>query len=467
MKRFRKITLTLLGAALTACAAIGFTACDFEDEEAKSAYEVAVENGFVGTEIEWLRSLHGASGEDGADLDIEEVYEAAKKNGFKGTFQEFLKEYLSVDVGAENDTKMIAHNVMSTVSVYCGFKTKVKVSGGGFLGGETKYETRVSCAAGSGVIYDLDKENGNAYIITNYHVVYNASSDNGVADTIYVYTYGALNGFDTKTGTDETGDGIAVSYVGGAMNYDIAVLKIGGSEKLMNSHAEEAVLGDSNKIAVGQKVNVVGNPEGSGISVTSGMISVDSEYISLTGADDKTQVSFRVIRTDAAVNEGNSGGAMYNAQGKLVGIVNAKNVSSGIDNMGYALPITQAAAVAQNIIDNNVKQVKQARLGVTVRSTASSGFINDDGYVQIVETVAVEEITVGSAAAAAGLEKGDVFKSISLGDKTLQITRLFQSADFLLQVRFGDTVKLTVLRGGEEKTFSIRYDKEEYFETVA
>ena len=83
------------------------------------------------------------------------------------------------------------------------------------------------------------------------------------------------------------------------------------------------------------------------------------------------------------------------------------------------------------------------------------------------ETVAVEEITVGSAAAAAGLEKGDVFKSISLGDKTLQITRLFQSADFLLQVRFGDTVKLTVLRGGEEKTFSIRYDKEEYFETVA
>ena len=101
--------------------AVGFTACDFSDENAKSAYEIAVENGFTGTEAEWLNSLRGANGSDGSDLDINDVYDAAVQNGYEGTFLEFLKEYLSADISENNDTETIAHNMMSVVSVYCGF----------------------------------------------------------------------------------------------------------------------------------------------------------------------------------------------------------------------------------------------------------------------------------------------------------------------------------------------------------
>ena len=144
--------------------------------------------------------------------------------------------------------------------------------------------------------------------MTNYHVVYDAQR--GVSQDIDVYLYGS-----------ETADGaISAKYVGGALSYDIAVIRIVANPKLMESIAVEATLADSDEVQVLDSVIAIGNALGKGISATVGSINVTSEYLTMMGADEKTEVTFRVMRTDAAVNSGNSGGGLFNSKGELVGI---------------------------------------------------------------------------------------------------------------------------------------------------
>lgn len=475
----KKIWTAAVALGCTAVMAVSFSACDFSAFGSKSAYEIAVENGFTGTEADWLKSLQGADGSDGADLDIEEVYAAAVENGYEGSFLEFLKEYLSADVSENNDTDAIAHNMMSVVSVYSGFKETKKI--GGVFGGIIT-TTSLVWAAGSGVIYDLNKEAGNAYVITNFHVIYDAESDNGIADYIYLSLYGGITNINTSTGENTDGLAIPATYVGGAADYDIAVLKVQGSEILRESSAEEAEIGSSEEITTGEKVFAIGNPEGDGISVTEGVISVDSEYIQLESTiNPGTAVSMRVMRTDAAINPGNSGGGLFDAQGKLVGITNAKlgdsliykkdqygnEVLSGIhsvDNMGYALPITQVMYVVDNIMDNG-GSVKRATLGVTVQTVESKSIL-ENGKAVIVETVSVADITKGSAGDGI-FETGDILKSIIVGNTKTEIRRRYQVIDLLLCVRKGDTVKVTVERDGKATGLSITFDKDEYFTAIS
>ena len=263
------------------------------------------------------------------------------------------------------------------------------------------------------MIYELNKEAGNAYVITNFHVIYDSESDNGTADYIYLSLYGGIVNINESTGENTDGLAIPATYVGGSADYDIAVLKVQGSEILRESSAEEAEIGSSEEITTGEKVFAIGNPEGDGISVTEGIISVDSEYIQLESTiNPGTAVSMRVMRTDAAINSGNSGGGLFDAQGKLVGITNAKlgdsliykkdqygnkvlNGIHSVDNMGYALPITQVMSVVDNIMDND-GSVKRATLGVTVQTVESKSIL-ENGKAVIVETVSVVDITKGSA----------------------------------------------------------------------
>ena len=99
-------------------------------------------------------------------------------------------------------------------------------------------------------------------------------------------------------------------------------------------------------MVVGSSAIAIGNAQGLGISSTSGVVSVDSEYITMTAADGKTAVAFRVMRVDTAINSGNSGGGMYDDNGNLIGIVNAKIVYDGVENIGYAIPSNGAVSVA-------------------------------------------------------------------------------------------------------------------------
>lgn len=307
-----------------------------------------------------------------------------------------------------------------------------------------------------------------------------------MADSIDLYLYGGLDGYSVTrnysgevTAYSAGGSSIHATFVGGASEYDIAVLEVQGSEVLRNSSAEEAVVGSSDAVVAGEKVFAVGNAEGEGISVTSGAISVDSEYItiqSILGETDSSgnlkEISYRVMRTDAAINSGNSGGGLYDAQGKLIGITNAKQMDTpnkdgsihSVDNMGYALPITQVVGVVENVLANG-GTVKRATLGVTVQTVDSKSVLSG-GKAVIVETVSVSEITKGSLAASA-FKVNDIVKSVTIGDTTTEILRNYQIRDLLLNVRKGDTVTVTVERGGEEKALSLTFDQDKYFTAVA
>ena len=451
----KKKLLTIILSGLLAFSAMGLGGC------AISAYDIAVKNGFVGTEAEWLQSLHGANGEDAPAVTVRDVYDTAIAEGtFSGTFNEFLQQYLTLDVPDNNNVETIANNILSTVSIYTGF---VKKEPGLF----NIMTEEVYCSAGSGVIVDLDREHGNATVITNYHVVYDSdsSSENGISENIYLYLYGAVNGFNTKTGKDVGGDGIQARFVGGSMDYDVAVLKIEGSETLKNSVATEAQFGNSNTSVVGEKVFVIGNPNGLGISVSEGVLSVDSEYINMKALNGGNRVvSYRVMRTDAAINGGNSGGPLFNSRGELIAIINAKSVAEGVENMGYALPAAQVQGVMENVI-NHGGSVKRATLGVMIAITDTTVSVKQDGTLWLTETLKIDSVEVNSAAWGK-LQKGDVIQSITYAGKTYSLDRRFYVTDILLKVKKGESITMNINRSGKELSVEIGFTLNRHFTEV-
>ena len=299
-----------------------------------------------------------------------------------------------------------------------------------------------STSAGSGVIYKLDKEKGDAYIITNYHVVYD--NNNSINSEINAYLYGM----------EASEYAIEATYVGGSMNYDIAVLKVTGSTILMGSNAVAVGVADSNDVAILDTAIAIGNPEGNGISATVGCINVDSENISVGfQVYNKVQrITLRVMRTDAAVNSGNSGGGLFNDRGELIGIVNAKDADSSTDNIGYAIPSNVAKAIAENIIyycDGTTKQsVYRCMLGVTVGVDALyTEYDAETGKIYKRETVMLTE--VASDAAVNGLLKaGDVINSITIDGIKHEVSRTYHIIDSMLYARVGSSVVINVTRGG-------------------
>ena len=454
--------------AILCCAAFlftGLTAC-----KTISAYEIAVENGYQGTEEEWLKSLHGEDGkdgEDGQDLTASDLYETAKENGYEGTYLEFCQDILQVDVSKNNDLDTLANNVTSVVSVRCGFSQTRK--------GSKDQVKEYGWSAGSGVIVELNKAEGDALVITNYHVVYYGDSDqeNGISDSIYLYTYGAYSGFALQDDgyADESGDGIKATYVGGAMDYDIAILRIEDSEYLKNHPVSAATFANSDEVRMGEKVYAIGNPGDKGISVTEGVISVETEYLEMESMDgSNSTVDYRVMRTDAAINSGNSGGALFNAEGGLIGIVNAKDASSDADNMGYALPSTQVYNLYKNILANDVygdKAAHVATLGVMVSITDTESYFDEDGALRIREEITVAQMAA-SGAATSVLAVGDVLKGIQVRDgEWVTFTRQYQLLDQLLTVRKGDSVKLKILRDGTEMTVDVTFSQDAHFTVYA
>ena len=177
------------------------------------------------------------------------------------------------------------------------------------------YGHYVTEGAGSGVIISKD-----GYIITNHHVVENARS----------ITVTLSNGTSCKA-----------TLVGSDSDTDIAVLSIAASEDLF-----PAVLGNSLNLVQGDEVVIAGNPLGTlGSSVTNGIISALDREITIDGKE------MTLIQTNAAVNPGNSGGGMYNMYGELIGIINAKSSGSGIEGIGFAIPINSAFSIASQIIE--------------------------------------------------------------------------------------------------------------------
>lgn len=413
MSKLKRILFVVIVAVTFICA-VGCTST-------LSAYDVAVKNGFEGTEEQWLLSLKGKDGTDGADLKIKDIYDEAVINGFDGSYMDFLNEFLSYEEAPDNSAA-VTKGMRSAVLVYCRFSR----NSSDFLSG------REYAQAGVGVIYSINRENSSAYILTNYHVVYgsDSNSNNNVSSTITITPYG---------GTE-----IPVTYVGGSATYDIAVLKA-ENEYFASDFPLAVTLADSNDIVVGQTAIAIGNPAGDGLSATQGIISVDSEYIVMNNIENSSSyVQMRVIRIDAAVNSGNSGGGLFNSQGELIGIVNAKSSDDTIENMAYAIPSSIATAVADNIIKNIV--FRKGTVGITVAIRDAKGYIDENGNIKIAETVVVDS---AEGAASGKLFAGDIILSINL-NKEIKVTRQFHVIEALLNSSPGDTVTFVVLRDGKE-----------------
>ena len=441
MKRTTKILALFL--ILLLCFSLASCFGTTKDQEVISAYDIAVKNGYTGDESSWLASLKGK------DLSLSDVYEAAKSEGFDGDLLAFLKEYLSYDDGDLADAGVtpasagISSSLLASVSVTCTFDYQVSYGyGWPYGGGGTT--TKTATQSGSGIIYSLDKSAGDAYIITNYHVVYYYAgmTENHISDRIKVYLYGSEN----------ESSGIDATYIGGSMNYDIAVLKITGSEILKSSSAVPVTVADSNYLTVGDTAIAIGNAEGEGISVTRGIVSVDSELIQMTACDNVSTVSYRLLRVDTAINSGNSGGGLFGEDGRLIGIVNAKISSTSVENIGYAIPSNIAIYVADNIIETcngtTVTTPKKCILGITPGASSSRAYFDPEtGTTRIRETVYVTGVSSGRLADGK-LKIGDVLQSIVIADQTYEIDRTFIAIDIMLTCRVGDSVTVNYLRDG-------------------
>ena len=359
---------------------------------------------------------------------------------------------VTIETDGQDTAAAAAAGLRSAVSVYCSFTSTT----GGNTPWDPVHGTQSFYTTGSGVLYRVESD-GSAFVITNYHVVYDSDSDtdNHVSDQIYLYLYGM----------EDEAYAIPATYVGGSANYDIAVLRVEQSEVLKcavdSGSAAAVTVGDSDVVLPGETAIAIGNPSAtglSGLSVTRGIVSVDSEYITMTAADDSGEVSFRVIRIDAPVNSGNSGGGLYNDAGELIGIVNAKINSVELESIGYAIPSNVARAIADNIIDYcygaDCETVMRGMLGITVTTTGlSTAYDTETGRLLRTEEVTVYEVTPGGLGEDI-LQAGDVICSISVGDRTVEVTRQYHLTDAMLDVRVGDTVSLRIVRDGEEMTVS-------------
>ena len=304
--------------------------------------------------------------------------------------------------------------------------------------------------AGSGIIYQLDRESGSAYILTNYQVLYHndATSDDRLAHTIDLYLYGQ----------ESEQYAIPATYIGGSLTYDFAVLRVEGSEVLKNSHAIPAVFADSEEVDILDPVLAVGDPEGLGMSVTTGMVCVNTEILEMTGADNR-RISVRVMRIDAAINEGNSGGGLYNANGLLIGMVNAKRIGAEVDNIAYAFPSNLVRAMADNVIDHCADGEGKllVKYDTGAEFSVSDMWLDvdpDTGRIIKRERIKVESVAVGSALDGL-LLAGDIITHISVNGEKIPVTLMHHVTDTLLTLRVGSKLGFTVEREGRTAEIEI------------
>ena len=223
---------------------------------------------------------------------------------------------------------------------------------------------------------------------------------------------------------------------------DIALLKIDASG------VTPVTFGDSDSMAVGDTVYAVGNPLGElEFTMTSGMISALDRTITTS---DGTDSGINMFQIDAAVNAGNSGGPVYNTSGQVIGIVTAKYSSSGVEGLGFAIPVNDAVAIANDLMKNGTV-TDRAQLGITLQAIPSSAA----QYYNMPDGAYVNSVNSGSCAEKAGLKAGDIITAID--DTTVSSGDALRSA--LRGYSAGESATLTVSRNGETLTLTVTFDR--------
>ncbi len=396
------------------------------------------------------------NGADGKDVTAMELYETYKViyNDAGMTYAEFLSLYLT-DGGEKDDSQVINECLLSAAKVFCEFEE---------LDEETSVADDVKPAVytGASVVYQMDETY--TYFLTNYHVVHDEDAvGEKISQTIRCYLYGSEGGPSKKTdasGQDYVDYGayaIECEYIGGAVQYDLAIIRADTADVKAINPAVQAVK-FAKAYHVGQSAITIGNPNSDGLSVTEGIVSVDNEFIKLK--IDGTERSYRSIRMDTALYGGNSGGGLFNGKGELIGISNAGNTTD--QNINYAIPLELVKNVAENIMyyyaDGNASTsgVYKISLGVTVKGQ-NSKYIYDamSGYGKIREEVLVSAVSDGGIAHALGLQAGDVIKAIVIGDTRYELDRYFRIGDYTLTLRAGARFAFEYERDGSVQTTPI------------
>lgn len=311
-------------------------------------------------------------------------------------------EEIQVETGEKMSAAQVyAANVASTV----GITTSVTTNYWG-------YQT-TSAASGSGFILSED-----GYVLTNFHVI---EGSNSITVSCYDGT-----AYDAK-------------LIGYDQSNDIAVLKVEADG------LTPVILGDSDLLNVGDPVVAIGNPLGElTFSLTSGAVSAKDRQVTMSNG-----TTMNLIQTDCAINSGNSGGALFNLYGEVVGITNAKYSSSSmneasIDNIGFAIPMNDVRDIVFSIIEKGY--ISKPYIGVSVTDVSP-----ETQSYGLPKGAAVRSVTEGSPAQTAGLAENDI---ITAADDTA-ITGSSDLIRFIGDCAVGQTVNFTVYRSGQTLTVTV------------
>ena len=313
---------------------------------------------------------------------------------------EGLREHSQINIEKIDTSKQLtaaevyAKNVNSTV----GITTSITTNYWGFQS--------TSAASGSGFIISDD-----GYILTNFHVIENSNS-------ITVAMYDGTEYEAELIGYDESND--------------IAVLKVEAED------LAPVILGDTDKLNVGDPVVAIGNPLGElTFSLTAGTVSAMGRTVTMSNG-----ITMKLIQTDCAINSGNSGGALFNMYGEVIGITNAKYSSSSsgasIDNIGFAIPLNDVRSIVESIIENGY--ISKPYIGVTVSDVSE-----ESQSYGLPAGAAVKTIAEESPAEEGGLKVGDIITSVN----GQEIDGSSALVDFIGSCQVGQELKLSVYRKGD------------------
>ena len=273
--------------------------------------------------------------------------------------------------------------------------------------------------SGSGVIISED-----GYILTNNHVI--SSTDSSAfyqvsdATSVKVTIYG-----------DETE--YTAEIVGTDSQTDLAVLKIDKSGLVA------AELGDSSSVQVGEFVLAIGDPYGLEHSVTAGIISALNREMTVDGT------TYNVIQADCAINSGNSGGALVNSKGQVIGITTLKLSGTGIEGVSFAIPINDTIDIYKGLIENG--KISRPFVGVYGIDLDEATAIRNG----LTKGIYVDSVVEGSCAEEAGIEAGDVI--VAFDGKS--VSTMDELNDIKNTKSVGDSVEVTFYRGNEEMTVTL------------
>ena len=327
----------------------------------------------------------------------------------------------STDTSYLPNVKAIAQNAMpSIVAITNQSKETIQ-----FWGQEYEQDSE---STGSGII--VGKSDTELLIATNNHVVQNA-------DQLTV-----LFSADTE---DEEDKMVTAQVKGTDSSLDLAVVavKLEDIPQDVMDQIKVIEIGDSDQVNVGDWSIAIGNALGYGQSVTFGIVSALNREVTLS--TDNGEITQNMIQTDAAINFGNSGGALLDENGRLIGINSAKASSPGVEGMGYAIPNNTAKSVIEDLMNQTTRTKAEAdkagALGVRVTNVSEEA----RQMYNIPAGAYVYEVTDGSAAAEAGIKQGDIITKL---DKTT-VSSMSELLDRIQYYEAGETVDVTVKRAGD------------------